>query len=53
MWELGISKEAKLTRIMLSTDEGFTTQEEIFMVERGKVTLEMQKNSAIVLKYAK
>ena len=53
VWELGISKEAKLTRIMLSTDEGFTTQEEIFMVERGKVTLEMQKNSAIVLKYAK
>ena len=53
VWELGIPKDAKLTRIMLSTDEGFTTQEEIFMVERGKVTLEMPKNSALVLKYVK
>lgn len=53
VWELGIPKDAKLTRIMLSTDEDFTTKEEILTVEHGKVVLEMPKNSAIVLKYIK
>ena len=53
VWELGIPKEAELTRIMLSTDEGFTTEEETYVVERGKINLEMPKNSAIVLKYVK
>ena len=53
VWELGIPKDAKLTRIMLSTDKDFTVEEKEITVERGKVTLEMPKNSAIVLKYVK
>ena len=53
VWELGIPKDATLTRIMLSTDTGFTTEKELVAVENGKVTLELPKNSAVVLKYVK
>ena len=49
VWELGIPKDAKLTRIMLSTDKDFTVEEKEITVERGKVTLEMPKNSACPL----
>ena len=51
VWELGIPKDADLTRIMLSTGEGFTTEEAVVPGEQGRITLEMPKNSAIVLKY--
>ena len=53
VWELGIPKNAVLTRIIYSTEEGFTTAEEMVQVEQGKVTLEMPKHSAMVLKYVK
>jgi alpha-glucosidase len=53
VWELGIPKDAKLTQIMLSTSDGFTQEEKVIEVERGKVSLEMPKKSAIVLKYVK
>ncbi len=53
VWELGIPKDAVLTRIMLSTGDSFTTDEVSVTVEQGKITLEMPKNSAIVLKYVK
>ena len=53
VWELGIPKNAVLIRIMYSTEEGFTTAEEMVQVEQGKVTLEMPKHSAMVLKYIK
>lgn len=53
VWELGIPMEAELTRIMLSTDKDFTTTEVSVPVENGKVTLELPRASAIVLKYVK
>ena len=53
VWELGIPKNAVLTRIMFSTEEGFTTAKEGLQVEQGKITLEMPKHSAMVLKYVK
>lgn len=53
VWELGIPMDAELTRIMLSTEKDFTTEEVVVKVEHGKVKLELPKNSAIVLKYAK
>jgi alpha-glucosidase len=53
VWELGIPKDAKLTQIMLSTSDGFTQEEKVIEVERGKVSLEMPKKAAIVLKYVK
>lgn len=51
VWELGIPMNAVLTRIMLSTEEGFTVEEVPVNVEEGKVSLEMSKTSAIILKY--
>ena len=53
VWELGIPMEASLTRIMLSNEEGFTTEEETVAVTGGKVDLEMPKTSVIVLQYQK
>lgn len=53
VWELGIPKDAVLTRIMLSTEEGFTTDTEEVAVESGRIHVTMSKNSAMVLKYIK
>ncbi len=53
VWELGIPKEAVLTRIMLSTEEGFTTEEVPVTVTQGKMELELPRTSAIILKYNK
>ena len=53
VWELGIPMEASLTRIMLSNEEGFTTEEETVAVTGGKADLEMPKTSVIVLQYQK
>ena len=53
VWELGIPMEAKLTRLILSTADDFSVKEEEVLVRNGKITLEMSKTSAIVLKYKK
>jgi alpha-glucosidase len=53
VWELGIPKDTVLTRIMLSTDEEFTTESACIQVEHGKIHAVMSKNSAMVLKYVK
>jgi len=53
VWELGIPKDAVLTRIMLSTDEEFTTESACMQAEHGKIHAVMPKNSAMVLKYVK
>ena len=53
VWELGIPMECELTRIMLSTSKDFSVKEVTVAVENGRVTLEMPKTSAIVLKYVK
>ena len=53
VWELGIPKNAVLTRIMFSTDEEFTTESACIQVKHGKIHAVMPKNSAMVLKYVK
>ena len=53
VWELGIPMEAELTRIMLTTEKDFTVKEVPVKVENGKITLELPKTSAVVLKYLK
>lgn len=52
VWELGIPMEAELTRIMLSTAEGFTTEEEPVKVWQGEICVEMPATSAMILKYS-
>ncbi len=51
IWHLGIPKRSVVKRLMLTTSEGFTTQEEEYVVEAGKVKLTLPKTSAIVLHY--
>lgn len=53
VWELGIPKNAVLTRIMFSTEDSFTTEEAMVEVVNGRIELEMPKTSAVVLKYHK
>lgn len=51
VWELGIPMEAPLTRIMLTTEEGFTTEEVLIEAAGGRITVKLPRTSAMVLKY--
>lgn len=53
VWELGIPMEAALTRIMITTEDTFSTKKTEVKVENGKITVEIPKTSAAVLKYIK
>lgn len=49
VWYIGVPKECGLTRLMLTTATGFTTDEEIYNVVGGKVKVTLPPLSAIVL----
>lgn len=51
VWEVGIPRDAVVTRVMFSTDEDFTTERVEMNVQNGKLTLEMPRTSAMVLIY--
>ncbi len=51
VWDLGIPREATMTRLLLSMDKGFTTEEKLYPVVAGKVKITLPKTSAIILKY--
>lgn len=53
VWELGIPEHAVLKRIMLSTEDGFSVDEERVQTEHGTLTLDMPKTSAMVFEYVK
>lgn len=53
VWELGIPSDAVLTRIMLSTDSGFSTEEAEITAQAGKLTLQMPPTSVMIFKYVK
>ena len=53
VWELGIPRDAILERVMLSDENGFTTEEANAKVCNGKVYLEMPKTSVMVFAYKK
>ena len=48
-----MSMEGVMEKLMLTTAEGFDETKEEHMVLAGKVTVELPKTSAIVLKYRK
>lgn len=52
VWHLGIPKESRLKRLMLTHKDGFTTEEYDYPVKAGKVMLTLPPTSAIVLHYA-
>lgn len=53
VWYLGVPKEGVMKRLMLSTEEGHTTEMHEYPVVSGKVNVTLPKTSAMVLKYEK
>jgi len=50
---LGIPDRSRLTRVMLTTEEGYVLDKEEFIVRNNTLTLKAPKISAIVLRYDK
>lgn len=51
IWALGIPKQCVLKRLMLTSFEGYTTEEAEYSVTAGKVSITLPATSAIVLHY--
>ncbi len=52
VWYLGIPKECMLKQLLLTTAEGYTTENKEYPVVAGKVSITIPKTSAIILRYA-
>ncbi|MBO4265884.1 MAG: alpha-glycosidase [Lachnospiraceae bacterium] len=50
VWQTGVPRESKLTRLMLTDADGFSTEPEEYEVVNGRLTITMPGTSAIVLK---
>ena len=53
VWYLGIPKKCTMKQLILTTSDGYTTEQKEYPVAAGKVTVTLPPTSAIVLKYAK
>ena len=53
VWQLGIPKESVIKSLMLTTEEGYSTESREYPVISGKIDITLPKTSAIVLKYEK
>lgn len=53
VWYLGTPKEGVMKQLMLTTEEGYTTEEKEYPIISGKVKVTLPPISAIVLKYKK
>lgn len=51
VWYLGIPKECMIKQLLLTTAEGYTTEEREYPVISGKVTVTLPATSAIILHY--
>lgn len=51
VWDLGIPKECVLSRLMLTTAEGYTTEAKEYPVISGKVKVVLPPTSAIILRH--
>ena len=49
----GIPKECIMKQLILTTAEGYTTENKEYPVISGKITVTLPPTSAIVLKYSK
>ena len=50
VWHTGIPRETKITRLMMTDSEGFTTDPEEIDVVNGSIKITLPKTSAVVLK---
>ena len=51
VWYLGIPKECMIKQLLLTTADGYTTEEREYPVISGKVTVTLPATSAIILHY--
>lgn len=51
VWYLGVPKECTMKQLMLTTAEGYSTEEKEYPVVSGKVTVTLPATSAIILRY--
>ncbi len=51
MWYLGTPMEGEMSRLMLTTAEGYTAEEEVYPIDHGRVKVTLPPTSAIVLKH--
>lgn len=51
VWYLGIPKECKMNRLLLTTSEGYTVEDQEYEVKAGKVKIILPPVSAIILHY--
>ena len=49
VWEMGMHKNTTMSRVMLTYDGGYTTEEEDIFVERGFINVHMPPLSAMVI----
>ena len=53
VWEIGTSKTGKMQIILQSHESGYTLQGQEYELYAGKITIEMPKTSATILKFVK
>lgn len=51
VWYLGTPMEGEMSRLMLTTAEGYTAEEEVYPIDHGRVKVTLPPTSAIVLKH--
>lgn len=51
VWYFGIPKECTMKRLLLTTADGYTTEEKEYPVVAGNVTVTLPPTSAIILRY--
>jgi hypothetical protein len=52
VYPIGVPMEAKMERLMLTTDSGYDGQIREYTVSSGKVNIVLPRTSGIILKYA-
>ena len=50
VWQTGIPRESAVTRLVMTTADGYTTQAEEYIIKNGRLKITMPGKSAVVLK---
>ena len=53
IWEAGIPKDTILTQLLMTSENGFTTEERYYQVKNGKLSVALPPLSGILLKHTK
>ncbi|MBR5798881.1 MAG: alpha-glycosidase [Lachnospiraceae bacterium] len=51
VWALGCPKTGEMKRLILTHKDGYTTEEAVYPISSGKVTVQLPANGAIVLRH--